>query len=182
MLASFCRRKHVSFGLEDSRSQWPVMNLRIIFRLLVTACNLLLVTGLFAADDLSVKRVVLFTSGVGFFQRAGEVSGDASVQLSFRTEQINDLLKSLVLQDLDGGRISPIVFASLDPIDRTLKSFAIDLTDNPPMSELLNRIRGVEVEVTAPKELQGFIVGVEKHPQKTKDEVIDVFVLNLMTA
>ena len=163
-------------------SYYSDVNVRIIFRLLAIGCNLLLAASLLAADDLPVKRVVLFTSGVGFFQRAGEVSGDVSVQLSFRTEQINDLLKSLVLQDLDGGRISPVIFASHDPIDRSLKSFAIDLTDNPPLSELLNRMRGVEVEVTAPKELQGVIVGVEKHQQKIKDEVIEVFVLNVMTA
>ena len=46
---------------------------------------------LFAAEELPVKRVVLFTSGVAFFQREGEVTGDIFVQLSFRTEQINDL-------------------------------------------------------------------------------------------
>jgi len=65
-----------------------------------------------------------------------------------------------------------IVFGSLDPIERALKSFAIDLTDNPPLSELLNRMRGVEAEITAPKEIQGVIVGVESHQQKIKDEVI----------
>src|SRR2546421_1948679 len=118
-----------------------------------------------AAEELPVKRVVLFTSGVAFFQHEGEVSGDASVPLSFRTEQINDLLKSLVLQDFGGGKIAPIVFGSRDPIERALKSFAIDLTDNPPLSELLNRMRGVEAEITAPKEIQGVIVGVESHEQ-----------------
>jgi len=158
------------------------MKLRMIFLLPVITCHLLLLTRLFAADDLPVKRVVLFTSGVGFFQREGEVSGDASVQLSFRTEQINDLLKSLVLQDFGGGKIAPIVFGSRDPIERALKSFAIDLTDNPPLSELLNRMRGVEAEITAPKEIQGVIVGVESHEQKIKEDVIRIFILNLMTA
>src|SRR5437870_4539126 len=57
-------------------------------------------TPIFSAEELPVTRVVLFTSGVGFLQREGEVTGNASVELSFRTEQINDLLKSLVLQDL----------------------------------------------------------------------------------
>src|SRR5690349_16030066 len=112
--------------------------------LLSTACCLPLHNETLAADNLTVKRVVLFTSGVGYFQREGEVTGDTSVQLSFRTDQINDLLKSMVLQDFGGGKIAPVVLGSREPIERTLKSFAIDLADNPPLAELLNRMRGVE--------------------------------------
>src|SRR6266478_1622930 len=158
------------------------MKSRMIPLLAAITGHLLLLARVFAAEDLPVKRVVLFTSGVGFFQREGEVSDDASVRFSFRTEQINDLLKSLVLQDFGGGKIAPIVFGSRDPIERALKSFAIDLTDNPPLSELLNRMRGVEAEITAPKEIQGVIVGVESHEQKIKDDVIQIFILNMITA
>src|SRR5262249_16063416 len=137
-----------------------------------------------AAEQLPVKRVVLFTSGVGFMQREGEVTGDASVELLFRTEQINDLLKSLVLQDFGGGKIAPVVFPSRYPIERTLKSFAIDLADNPGLADLLNRMRGVEAEISALKEIQGQIVGVETQEQKVKDkeEVVEVHILNLFTA
>jgi hypothetical protein len=146
------------------------------------ACShLAMLASLSAADELPVKRVVLFTSGVGFFQREGEVSGDASVEMSFRTEQINDLLKSLVLEDFGGGKIAPVVFGSRDPIERTLKSFAIDLTDNPPLAELLNRMRGIEIEITAPNGIKGVVVGTEVQEQKVKDEVIRIKVLNLMT-
>jgi hypothetical protein len=136
---------------------------------------------LHAADELPVKRVVLFTSGVGFYQREGEVTGDAAVPLSFRTEQINDLLKSLVLQDFGGGKISPVVFGSRDPIERTLKSFAIDITDNPPLGEVLNRMRGVEAEIAGPKEIRGIIVGVETQQQKVKEDTIKIQLLNLLT-
>src|SRR5207244_12543717 len=96
--------------------------------------------------------------------------------------KINVLLKSMCLQGFGGGKVAPVVFGSRDPIERTLKSFAIDLTDNPPLAQLLNRMRGVEAEITAPKEIQGVIVGVETQQQKVKDEVMKVYVLNLMTA
>jgi len=153
----------------------------ILILLAVAACDLTFFGRLTAADELPLKRVVLFTSGVGFFQREGEVNGDSSVSLSFRTEQINDLLKSLVLQDFGGGKIAPVVFGSRDPIERTLKSFAIDLTDNPPLAELLNRMRGAEAEIAGIKETRGIIVGVESQQQKVKDEVVHVQVLNLLT-
>ena len=42
--------------------------------------------------ELPVSRVVLYSSGVGFFQHSGTVSGDATVRFSFKTDQINDCL------------------------------------------------------------------------------------------
>ena len=74
--------------------------------------------------NLPLKRVVLFSSGVGFFERAGEVKDDAKVQMKFKTAEINDLLKSMVVQDFDGGQVSTVTYASKDPITKTLKSFA----------------------------------------------------------
>ena len=100
-----------------------------------------------AADEkgpqLPLKKVVMFSSGVGYFERRGDVEGNAKVELKFNVRDINDLLKSLVLQDLGGGQISTVTYASKDPITRTLQSFAIDLTANPTLSQLLDQVRGV---------------------------------------
>ena len=51
------------------------------------------------ASALPLSVVVLYTSGVGYFQRDGQVEDNAQVELRFKTEDINDLLKSLVVQD-----------------------------------------------------------------------------------
>src|SRR5438067_505887 len=79
------------------------------------------------AEALPIKQVVLFNAGVGYFQREGEVDGNARVELSFPAGDINDLLKSLVLQDAK-GRIGTVNCDSADPIDKILRSFALDLT------------------------------------------------------
>ncbi len=90
------------------------------------------------ADDkpspLPLKKVVLFNSGVGFFEHRAEVEGDAKVELKFNVGDINDLLKSMVVQDLGGGQISTVTYGSKDPITKTLKTFAIDLTNNPTLA------------------------------------------------
>ena len=52
---------------------------------------------------LAIGQVVLFSSGVGYFQREGTVVDDARVDLSFPVSDINDLIKSMVLRDQDGG-------------------------------------------------------------------------------
>src|SRR6185369_11708652 len=98
--------------------------------------------------NVPVKEVVLFSSGVGYFEHFGKVNGNADQVLRFKTEQINDILKSLVLEDLDGGKVAAVTYPSQGPLARTLKSFQIDLTSNPPLAELLNQLRGAKVSVT----------------------------------
>ena len=115
-----------------------------------------------AEPALPLEKVVLFTSGVGFFQHGGTVDGDAQVEMAFKSEQINDLLKSMVLEDLDGGTVSAVSYASRDPITKTLGTFAVNLTDNPSIGQILGRLRGARIEVEAATPATGTIVGVEK--------------------
>ena len=41
--------------------------------------------------DLPIRKVVLFSSGVGYFEHTGRVTDDATIELRFKTNQINDL-------------------------------------------------------------------------------------------
>src|SRR5215468_3089746 len=97
--------------------------------------------------QLPVSRVVLFSSGVGHFLREGKINGDARVDLSFPVQDINDLLKSMVVRDLDGGHISAVSYDSNAPVEKTLKSYAINLNGNPTFAAILNQARGEKVEV-----------------------------------
>jgi hypothetical protein len=140
--------------------------------------------GTLGAQSVPVTKVMLFSSGVGYFEHAGSVRGNASTELRFKTSQINDILKSLVLQDQDGGRVGAITYPSLDPIDKTLKSFQVDITRNPSLADLLNQLRGARVTLAVQAEhLTGTILGVERR-QKTPErgeEPVEVPVLNLLT-
>src|SRR5437773_11312443 len=73
--------------------------------------------------DVPVKEVVLFSSGVGYFEHFGTVRDNGSTELNFKTAQINDILKSLVLQDVDGGKVSAVTYPSQDPVAKTLRVF-----------------------------------------------------------
>src|SRR5215472_9779685 len=143
-----------------------------------------------SSPQLPVAQAVLFSSGVGFFQREGEIEGNQRIDLSFPVQDINDLLKSMVLQDLGGGHVSAVSYESRDPIDKTLKSFAINLTSNPGYGQILNQARGEKVEVvsqstanTQPGTLTGTILGVEDQEQAAaKDKTVKVEMLNLWCA
>src|SRR6516165_10473327 len=72
------------------------------------------------AEQLPVSRVVLFSSGVGHFLREGTVDGDARMDLAFPVGDVNDLLKSMVLLDKDGGQVRAVSYDSSAPLERTL--------------------------------------------------------------
>src|SRR5947208_5938394 len=99
------------------------------------------------AVSLPITRVVLFNSGVGYFSRSGEVEGDARVDLTFPESDVNDLLKSMVLEDFDKGRISAVSYDSREPIARTLSSFAVNLNGSPTFAGIVAQLRGERVEV-----------------------------------
>jgi hypothetical protein len=120
-----------------------------------------------AVDPLPIRQVVLFNSGVGYFQREGDVDGNARLELSFPAGDINDLLKSLVLQD-PKGQVGAVNYDSSDPIEKILRSFALDLTLNPTFGQILNQARGEKIDITrsekkdgAATKLSGTIVGME---------------------
>lgn len=131
--------------------------------------------------DIPVKRVVMFSSGVAFFEHAGKVEGNATVDMKFNVKDINDLLKSMVLQDMGGGRISTVSYASREPITRTLGTFSIDLTRNPTLGDLLQQIRGEQIEIDAPTKVTGTILGVESRKVPAGDQVVDEKFVNLLT-
>jgi hypothetical protein len=131
---------------------------------------------------LPLSEVILYSSGVGYFERAGEVNGHAEVDLRFKVDDINDLLKSMVVRDFNGGRVSTVTYGSRDPITKTLKTFGLDLTENPSMGTLLNQARGERVEVLWPSKAVGKILGVEHRKVPLGDnKEIDAEYLNLLT-
>jgi hypothetical protein len=135
------------------------------------------------ADRLPLDRVVLFTSGVGFFQHTGKVTDDATVEMKFPAADVNDLLKSMVLEDLDGGSVSTVSYASRDPITKTLGTFAVNLTDNPSLGQIIGRLRGEKVELDAANRVAGTIVGVERRTIPTGEkQTVEKEFLILLTA
>ncbi len=133
---------------------------------------------------LPLKRIVLFSSGVGYFERVGHVRGNASIELSFSPSQINDILKSMVVQDLDGGFVRSITYSSDIPLKKSLESFSVDLSDNPGLKDILDRIRGEKIVVAyegSGKIIRktGRVIGVESCKEPGKENAIVRYFLNL---
>jgi len=111
---------------------------------------------------LPLSKIVLYSSGVGYFQHDGTVNNRTQLDLRLNVSQINDMLKSLVVQDFGGGKVSTVTYGSRDPVTKTLGSFGINLNGNPTLGQILTQVRGEPVEVTAPNPILGTLLGVEK--------------------
>ena len=99
------------------------------------------------SGSLPVKKVVLYKNGVGYFEHTGQVRGNQELGIQFTTAQLNDVLKSLTLVDLNGGRISAVRYNSVAPLSEQLKSLQIPLGEEVSSATFLTALRGTRVEV-----------------------------------
>lgn len=57
-----------------------------------------------SVNSLPIRRVILYSNGVAYIERRGMVSGNAEINLSFKQSQVDDVLKSMVVLDLNQGK------------------------------------------------------------------------------
>ena len=125
---------------------------------------------------------MLFSSGVGYFQRAGSIAGPTAVPLSFRAEQVNDILKSLVLFDPQGA-VRPVTYTTRDALSRRLGTAGQALNNTVSLGALLRQFQGARVRLeTGGEAVEGRIVSVSVKGLPVKDGgIVQVDVLNVLT-
>jgi hypothetical protein len=138
--------------------------------------------------DLPVRKVVLYKNGVGYFEHAGSVTGNQKVAIDFTSPQLNDVLQSLTVLDLGGGRIAGVNYNSTTPLAEQLKTLALGMSDDPTSTELFQALRGQRVEVTgAPGgPIAGRLMSIESRAVKAgsgdSDATVDKFFLTVVAA
>lgn len=127
------------------------------------------------SNALPLRDVVLFSSGVGYFGREGRINGRASLDLSFRAEQINDVLKSLVLQD-SAGKVQPVTYTTQESVARRLQSAGISLDRGATLGQLLRQFQGAQIRLQTRKGIiEGLLVSVSTRnlPVTKREESAD---------
>ena len=116
------------------------------------------------AAKLPVRRVVLYKNGVGYFEHLGHVRGSQGVHIDFTSAQLNDVLKSLTVLDLSGGRITGVDYNSEAPLARRLATLRLALGERPTTAEFLGALRGARLEVRSGNgpSLTGKLLSVER--------------------
>ena len=117
------------------------------------------------AAELPVRQVVLYKHGVGFFGRSGILGAGETARLDFKAEEMNDVLKSLTIEEKGGGKINGIRYDSSIPLDRKLAEFPISIAGDQPLTALLDELKGAQVEITIGSEkVAGVVVGARTIP------------------
>jgi hypothetical protein len=99
------------------------------------------------AAGLPVRQVVLYKHGVGFFERSGKLASGEAARLDFRASEMNDVLKSLTISELGGGKIPGLRYDSADPLSHRLEDFPFQIGEAQPLSAILDRLKGAHIEL-----------------------------------
>ncbi|MEE9301940.1 MAG: DUF4139 domain-containing protein, partial [Alphaproteobacteria bacterium] len=107
-----------------------------------------------AGAPLALKRVMLSSGGVGYFEYEAEVEGDEELSLGIPLDQVDDVLKSIVIHD-DLGGIGNVRLPSREPLAQIFRDFPFDpdALESPP--DLLNALQGAEVRALGAREIEG---------------------------
>jgi hypothetical protein len=128
----------------------------------IILCATILAAGALAAE-LPVREVILYKNGIGYFVRSGEVKAGEPARLEFKAGEMNDVLKSLVIFEDGGGKISGLRYDSSEPLATKLAEFPFQLGDHQPLSALLDQVKGAHIELkTGPETVAGSVVGARE--------------------
>ncbi|HEX2037600.1 MAG TPA: hypothetical protein VHS99_25770 [Chloroflexota bacterium] len=117
------------------------------------------------ATTLGIRRLTLYKHGVGFVEREGRFDGD-ELQLVLRAQEVNDVLKSLVVLDRRGGQVRGIQYETPIDLQARLAEAALDLSADHTLLDLLRALRGSPVRLVLGtgsqlQELEGRLLGIE---------------------
>lgn len=113
---------------------------------------------LVCAAELPVRTVVLYKHGVGYFERSGTLGPGESARLDFKADEMNDVLKSLTVND-QGGKVTDLRYDSSIPLDQKLADFPFRINNGEPLSTVIDQLKGARIEMEfGPQKVTGAIV------------------------
>ena len=136
------------------------MPMRWVFRGLIFA-GLVSAAMPAVAAELALKRVMLSTGGVGYFEYEAPVEGDATLALDVPLDQVDDVLKSLVVYDA-AGSAGEITLPGRQPLAQGFADLPFDRAALASEIDLLNALQGAEIRIAAPKAVSGRLLHVER--------------------
>src|SRR5579863_8430869 len=122
---------------------------------------LLLATPPAFAADLSLKRVMLSSAGVDYFEYEAEVDGAAALGLDVPLDQVDDVLTSLVVFDSAGG-VGTVELPGRDNTRAEFGNLPFGPTALNSPVDYLNSLQGVEIAVQGPRPMTGRIMHAER--------------------
>jgi hypothetical protein len=125
------------------------------------------------AADVPIREVILYKSGVGYFERAGALRPGESARLDFKASDMNDVLKSLTISGQNGGKVTGLRYDSSEPLEQKLADFPFKIDGQASLALFLDQMKGAKVELKYGAEtISGTVVsgrvvkGDDKQPER----------------
>jgi len=99
------------------------------------------------AADIPIREVILYKSGVGYFERGGTLLPGESARLDFKASDMNDVLKSLTISSQNGSKITGLRYDSSQPLDQKLADFPFKIDGQASLALFLDQMKGAKVEL-----------------------------------
>lgn len=117
--------------------------------------------------QLPITHMTLYKHGVGYFRRRGRVEGEM-VKLTFRREEMDDLLKSLTVLDHSGGQVRGVDYDTPQSQAERLAGSSVVLSDTASLRDLLIALRGRPVQLLLGDggAESGILVGLDETAEK----------------
>lgn len=111
------------------------------------------------AAELQLKRVMLSSGGVGYFEYQAEVEGWETIEIPVRLDQVDDVLKSAVIFDDQGGS-GVVELQGRDSLAEIFRTMPVGPDAFSSPAALYGALKGEEVSVSEPVSATGRIVSV----------------------
>jgi hypothetical protein len=99
------------------------------------------------AADLPIREVILYKSGVGYFERGGTLPPGESARLDFKASDMNDVLKSLTVSGQNGAKVTGLRYDSSEPLEQKLADFPFKIGGQASLALFLDQMKGAKVEL-----------------------------------
>ena len=121
--------------------------------------SLILLAAVAHGAELPIRQIILYKHGIGYFERSGQLGPNDSAQLDFKAEEMNDVLKSLTIQQSGAGKVAGLRYDSSDPLDKKLAEFPFRIAPGQPLTGILDQLKGAVVELRSGAEtIRGTLV------------------------
>ncbi len=114
-----------------------------------------------AADNGVIRAITLSSGGLAEVSRSAEIDGDGVVRIEVPLDQVDDILKSLVVNG-SAGSVTGLSLAGPQPLQETFKGLPFTSEALSSVPSLLTSVQGARVSVTSGgKTVEGSILGIE---------------------
>ena len=135
------------------------------------------------AQDLTLRRVILSTGGVAYLEHEAVVDGDADLSLPVPLDDVDDLLKSLVVYDAQ-GTIASASLPGREPLAEVFRNLSFPSHALSSMPALLQALIGAGIQVNGRTAAEGRLLSVEafEEPTERGEGIVTRHRLSIMTA